>query len=225
MAKILLVEDNAQLAEQVKAWLQYEEHIVEVATEGDDALDRLRHYHYDLIILDWMLPGMEGIEVCRRLRERGFKIPVLMLTGRSALTDTTAGLDGGADDYMTKPVVPAELSARIRALLRRAAPTESAALELGDLYIDPTKLSVRKSGMEISLQPKELRLLELFMHHPNELLATNFIIEHIWPGDCEASPNLVKSYINKLRAKFETCQRPLAIKSVYGKGYILEQID
>jgi two-component system response regulator MprA len=220
MAKILLVEDDETLAQQLKAWLEYERYIVEVASAGDEALDRLKHYHFDLVILDWTLPGMEGIEVCRRLRERGQKLPVLMLSGRDTLADRTSGLDGGADDYVTKPVSPKELSARIRALMRRQLEAAEAPLEIGDLYLSASSLTVRKGGADIALQPKEMQLLELFMRHPNQILATEFIIEKVWSTDSQANANLVKSYVNKLRSKFEHCEKPLNIKAVYGQGYI-----
>ena len=222
MAKILLVEDDSKLARQVKTWLEYERHVVEIASEGDDALDRLRHYHFDLIILDWMLPGLEGIEVCKRLRERGDNTPVLMLSGKDAAADKISGLDGGADDYVAKPVHPKELGSRIRALLRRVPSNREEPLHLGELYLDPLSLTVRKCGVEISLQPKEISLLELFMRHPNELLNSEFIVENVWMGEPEASPKWVKVYVNKLRSKLDQVGEPLSIRTVYGMGYVFE---
>lgn len=222
MAKILLVEDDAKLAQQVKIWLEYEHHVVEVASAGDEALTRLRHYQFDLVVLDWLLPGMEGIEVCRRIRDRRMQIPVIMLTAKGSVSEKASGLNVGADDYITKPVAPKELSARIRALLRRAPAQDAQPIEVGDLSLHAPSLSVSKAGTQIALQPKELRLLELFMRHPNQLLSTELIIEKLWPGDGQASANSVKAYVNKLRSKFENCGKSVSIKAVYGQGYIFQ---
>jgi DNA-binding response OmpR family regulator len=174
MAKILVVEDDADLAGRLQTWLEAERHMAEVAHDGISALEHLEAYSYDIIVLDWELPGIPGIEVCKRFRDKGGLTPVIMLTGHDTLADKEKGFDSGADDYLTKPFAVKELSARIRALMRRPQIANDAVLQAGDVQLDPATHKVFKDGAEIELLPKEFALLEFFLRHQQQLLARKY---------------------------------------------------
>lgn len=223
MAKILIVEDDPELSGVLQDWLVSEHHVVDTVDDGTEADQLLRHYAFDLVVLDWDLPGMLGVEVCRQFRSRGGSTPILMLTGKGEIKDKTTGLDAGADDYLTKPFHPDELSARVRALLRRPAPvTATNELKAGDLVLEPGTYRVMRAGKDIRLLPKEFALLEFLMRHPNVVFSAEALIDRVWSSDSDASPDTVRTNIKRLRQKIDTeGQRPM-IATVHGVGYKLE---
>ena len=218
MGKLLLVEDELDLANQIKDWLQREHHHVEVADNGQTAADLLRFSLFDLIILDWQLPGLTGLELCKQFRGRGGKTPVLMLTARAGIDDRERGLDSGADDYLCKPFHLKELSARVRALIRRAAGATNNILQAGDLQLDPLARRVSKDNLEIHLEPKEFALLEFLMRNPNVVFNADALVTRVWESDSEISPDSVRTYIKVLRKKLD--QKDL-ITTLHGLGYRL----
>lgn len=222
MAKILIVEDEIDLAAPVRDSLAREHHLVEIVDRGPEALEHLRLYKYDLIILDWMLPGMSGLDICQAFRATGGTTPVLMLTARAEVDDKELGLDSGADDYLTKPFHLKELLARVRALLRRPQPVTSRVLAAGDLSLDPAARRVTKAGKEIHLLPKEFSLLEFLMRHPNQVFSAEALIERIWESDTMAMPDTIRTHIKTLRRKVDSEGRPSLIATVHGVGYKLE---
>src|SRR6185369_1703835 len=177
MAKILVVEDDRELSEKLKQWLNWERHVVDVANSGDDGWYMLQQYEYEIVILDWNLPGLTGYEVLKKYRANGGNAPVLMLTGMDQIEDKEQGFDAGADDYVTKPFNTRELSARIRALLRRPSDVYPQALTVGNLSLDSRAIKVTKEGKEIQLQPKEFALLEHLMRHPNKVFSSKSLLE------------------------------------------------
>lgn len=219
MAKILLVEDEQDLAGPVSNWLERERHTVEVVGDGTEAAGRLRVYEFDLIILDWMLPGKPGVEVCREYRSRGGVAPILMLTAKSTIDDKETGLDAGADDYLTKPFHLKELSARVRALLRRPKAERPTVLEIGDIVLDPVSATVQKESKEIHLLPKEFALLEFLMRHPNQVFSADAILDRVWDSDSSALSDTVRTTIKTLRRKIDTKGKPSLISNVRGLGY------
>ena len=222
MAKILLVEDDEGLARRLKVLLSHERHSVDVLDNGEDALQQLGVTTYDAIILDWKLPGLSGIDVCKEFRERGGVTPVMILTGKSAISEKTAGLDSGADDYVTKPVNTAELYARIRALLRRNVGFASKMLKAGDLTLEPDSHIVTRSGVEIELSPKEFQLLEFFMRHPNTVFSADALLDRVWRTDSEQSSHTVRTHMQRLRGKIDLQGQPSVIQTVAGVGYKLK---
>jgi two-component system, OmpR family, response regulator len=195
----------------------------DVAIKGEDALWMAEATDYDAIVLDVMLPGIDGFEVCRRLRTEGVWAPILMLTARDSVRDRVAGLDGGADDYLTKPFSYAELLARLRALVRRGPVERPTELVVGDLRLDPATRVVRRGEAEISLSTKEFALLETFMRRPGQVLSRFELLEHAWDYDYENRSNVVDSYVRFLRQKID---RPFGVKSietVRGAGYRLRE--
>jgi DNA-binding response OmpR family regulator len=168
------------------------------------------------------MPGMSGVEVCRQYRNSGGRALVLMLTGRDHVADKTQGLDAGADDYLTKPFHPDELSARLRALLRRAGSVGSTQLQAGDVVVHPASFKVLKNGKEIQLLPKEFALLEFLMRHQNEVFSSEALLERVWPSESEASPETVRVHITRLRSKIDEPGQPSMIKTVHRVGYKLE---
>jgi two-component system, OmpR family, response regulator len=194
---------------------------VDVAFTGEDALARAQATEYDAIVLDLMLPGIDGLEVCRRLRADGVWSPVLMLTARDALEDRIGGLDAGADDYVTKPFAFAELLARLRALARRAAPERPAVIAVGDLVLDPATHGVRRGEAEIDLSPKEFALLETFMRRPNRVLSRFDLLEHAWDYDYDNRSNVVDVYVRYLREKIDRPFGRASLETVRGAGYRL----
>jgi two-component system, OmpR family, response regulator len=221
--RILVVEDDVKMAGLLHRGLVEEGHAADVARHGDDALWMARAVEYDAIVLDLLLPGIDGFEVCRRLREGGVWTPVLMLTARDSVEDRVAGLDAGADDYLQKPFSFAELSARLRALVRRGSPERPTVLEVDDLSLDPATRQVWRNGTEIKLSTKEFALLETFMRRPGDVLSRDVLLEHAWDYAYEQRSNVVDVYVRYLREKID---RPFArdtIETVRGMGYRLRK--
>jgi DNA-binding response OmpR family regulator len=217
--RLLVVEDERKLARLLQGLLQDENHTVDLAFDGEEALEFVRGGEYDLVILDVMLPGIDGLEVCRRLRDRRVRTPILMLTARNSVEDRVDGLDAGADDYLTKPFAFAELLARIRALSRREV-TESIGnrLTVGDLSLDLKTREVRRGDRRIELTPKEFSLLEYLMRHPNQVLSSQQIADHVWSYDFDGLTNRVAVYISYLRRKLDGDGGD-PIQTVHGIGY------
>jgi two-component system response regulator MprA len=222
--RILVVEDEARIASLISRGLRLEGYQVEVAPNGETALDKAFNNPPNLIILDVMLPDLDGLEVCRQLRVAGIDEPVLMLTAKDAIPDRVAGLDAGADDYLVKPFALDELLARIRALLRRAAPSPAnAPLQFADLVLDPVTRQVRRGEREIEFTAKEYDVLELFMRHPRQVLTRDIIYDRIWGYDFGGESNIIEVYIRYLRAKLEEADEPRLIHTVRGVGYVLRE--
>jgi|SRR5438309_825638 len=220
--RLLLVEDERRLAHLIRGLLEDENHAVDVAYDGEEALEFARAGSYDVIILDVMLPVLDGIEVSRRLRARHDRTPVLMLTARTEVDDRVAGLDAGADDYLTKPFAFAELLARIRALSRRDVPaTVGNTLFAGELSLNLKSREVRVGEREVKLTPKEFSLLEYLMRHPNQVLSGQQIADHVWSYDFDGLTNRVAVYISYLRRKLEEAGGADLIQTVHGIGYRL----
>jgi two-component system, OmpR family, response regulator len=221
--RVLVVEDEVKMAGLIRRGLRAEGFAVDVAAQGEDALWRAAATVYDAIILDVMLPGIDGFEVCRRLRAEGVWAPVLMLTARDAVRDRVAGLDRGADDYLTKPFAYVELLARLRALVRRGPVERPTELRVGDLRLDPARKRVRRGETEIDLSARELAVLETFMRHPGEVLSRFQILEHVWDYDYENRSNIVDSYVRFLRRKIDQPFGVRSIETVRGSGYRLRE--
>jgi two-component system, OmpR family, response regulator len=221
--RILIVEDEVKLAALLRRGLAEETHAADVAASGEDALWMAQATEYDAIVLDLMLPGLDGLEVCRRLRAQGVWSPVLMLTARDALEDRIGGLDAGADDYLTKPFAFAELLARLRALARRGAPERPTVIAVGDLALDPATHRVRRGDTEIPLSPKELALLETFMRRPGRVLSRFELLEHAWDYDYEHRSNVIDVYVRYLREKIDRPFGRESIETVRGAGYRLRE--
>jgi two-component system OmpR family response regulator len=221
--RVLVVEDEVKMAGLLKRALEEEGYAVDVAARGEDALWLGTENPYDAIVLDLMLPDLDGFEVSRKLREAGRWSPVLMLTARDAVADRVAGLDAGADDYLTKPFSFAELLARLRALMRRGAGERPSVLRVGDLELDPARRTVSRDGTSIDLTAREFALLEYLMRHPGEVLTRTQLIEHVWDFAYEGDSNVVDVYIRYLRNKVDRPFGNVSIRTVRGAGYRLEQ--
>jgi two-component system OmpR family response regulator len=219
--RILIVEDELKMASLLRRGLVEEGLAADVARTGDDALWMAGSVEYDAIVLDVMLPGMDGFEVCNRLRERGVWAPVLILTARDAVEDRVAGLDAGADDYLAKPFSFAELLARLRALARRPALERPAVLESGDLRLDPATRHVWRGEEPIHLSPKEFALLETLMRRPGQVWSRFQLLEHCWDYAYENRSNVVDVYIRYLREKIDRPFGRRSIETVRGAGYRL----
>ena len=222
MPKILIVEDDLELAGKLRDWLTFEKHTVDHVANGRDAIELLRVTGFDLLVLDWEMPEMSGVQVCSKFRELGGSTPILMLTGRSSIDAKEAGLDAGADDYMTKPFEVRELSARIRALLRRPRAVLGASIEVGQLTLETVSREVRYHGREIALQPKEFALLEFLMRHPGEPFNADTLLQRVWTSDSESSNEVVYTCLTKLRKKLGAVGHVSPIKTVHGVGYKIE---
>lgn len=222
MAKILIVEDDVQLAEIIGRWLTNEHNTVELVADGEDALSHLKLYAYELIILDWQLPGMEGIEILNRYRAAGGKTPILMLTGKRTIEDKMQGLDSGADDYLTKPFHGKELTARVRALLRRPVDLLDSVLKVGDIELDPQACKVRRAGAELQLLPKEFALMQFFMRHPGQYFSAARLMSEVWPSDSESGTDALTTCIKRLRKKLDPEGAESVIHNVHGMGYGLK---
>lgn len=220
--RILIIEDDEAILRVLRRALAYEGYRVDTAVDGESGLSLARDYHPDLVILDWMLPGMDGLEVCQRLRAGG-SVPVLMLTAKDTLQDRVQGLDAGADDYMVKPFELDELLARIRALLRRTQPERVPLLTFADLSLDTSTRQASRHNRVISLTAKEYDLLELFMRHPRQVLTREMIFDRVWGYDFGGESNVLDVYIRYLRQKLEVDDEIRLIHTVRGVGYVLRE--
>jgi two-component system, OmpR family, response regulator len=219
--RVLVVEDEVKMGSLLRRGLQEDGHAADVARSADDALWMAAAVDYDAIVLDVMLPGRDGFEVCRELRERGVWAPVLMLTARTAVEDRISGLDAGADDYLPKPFAFGELLARLRALVRRGAPERPPVLEAGGLRLDPSTHQVWRGVTEIELSTKEFALLETFMRRPGQVLSRYQLLEHAWDIGYENKSNLVDVYVRYLREKVDRPFGVASLETVRGAGYRL----
>jgi two-component system OmpR family response regulator len=219
--RVLIVEDERKLAGLLRRGLTRDGIAADVAGTGEDALPRAEATEYDAIVLDLMLPGIDGLEVCERLRSAGVWSPILILTARDAVRDRVAGLDRGADDYLTKPFSYAELLARLRALARRGRPERPTVLEVGDLRLDPATRQAGRGETEIELSPKEFAVLETFMRRPGEVLSRFELLEHAWDYEYENRSNVVDAYVRLLRQKIDRPFGVDSIQTVRGAGYRL----
>ena len=219
--RILVVEDETKMASLLKRGLEEEGYAVDVAANGTDGLWAGTENPYDAIVLDVMLPGIDGFEVCRQLRAKGRWAPVLMLTARDDVRDRVEGLDAGADDYLVKPFSVSELLARVRALVRRGAGERPAELSVGDLRLDPATRRVHRGSVEVDLTPKEFALLELFMRHPGEVLSRTRILEHVLDFAFGGDSNVVDVYVRYLREKVDRPFGRSSLETVRGSGYRL----
>jgi two-component system response regulator MprA len=221
---ILVVDDERAVRESLRRALELEGYRVELAEDGEQALRRLeREPAPDLVVLDILMPGIDGLEVCRRVRAGGNPVPVLMLTARAEVDSRVAGLDAGADDYLPKPFALAELLARLRALLRRAGNGATDTLRFADLELDPGTREVRRGDMPIELTRTEFSLLELFLRNPRQVLTRSIIFERVWGYDFGPSSNSLDVYIGYLRRKTEAGGKPRLIHTVRGVGYALRE--
>jgi two-component system response regulator MprA len=214
-----LVEDEPALARLVENVLDEEGYRVSVASDGAAALTEAELHNPDLVLLDLSLPRLDGLEVCRRLRRQGRRMPVIVLTARDSVPDRVSGLDAGADDYLVKPFAFDELLARMRAHLRRQR--EPGQLRVADLALDPRSRSVRRNGEEVELSDREFRLLEMLMRHPGQVLTRGKLLEHVWGYDAEPSSNVVDIYIHYLRRKIDHGREQSLIRTVRSVGYVL----
>jgi DNA-binding response OmpR family regulator len=224
MAKILIVEDEADLAELVKNWLVKDHHLVEIADDGLEALIRMETNNYDVVILDIMLPSVNGMEICKRYRKSGGSAGIIMVTAKGHVDDKETGLDSGADDYMTKPFQLKELAARVRAVLRRNHGQAQDVMRFRDLEIDVNEFKVMKGGHEVHLLPKEFRLLEFFLRHPHQVFSAEDILSSVWESDTEALLDTVRGHVTRVRKKLDTAGTPSIIATVYGVGYKLGEM-
>jgi two-component system response regulator MprA len=221
--KILIIEDDEGILRFLKRGLAFESYQVETSLDGQDGLAKVREWHPDLIVLDWMLPGMDGLEVCRRIRASG-PVPILMLTAKDMIQDRVQGLDAGADDYMVKPFELDELMARIRALLRRTQPDRVPVLTFADLTLDTSSRQALRNDREIQLTAKEYDLLELFMRHPRQVLTREMIFDRVWGYDFGGESNVLDVYIRYLRQKLVVNDEQQLIHTVRGVGYVLREM-
>lgn len=219
---ILVVDDDPEITGLIKRALVYEGYTVDTAGDGSEALSKALDREPDLVILDIMMPGIDGIEVSKRLRQAG-DVPILMLTAKGTVADRVTGLDAGADDYLVKPFSIDELNARVRALLRRAKPSEGKILRFSDLSLDTGTREVKRGPEAIELTAQEFDLLLLFMNHPRQVLKRHFIYEKIWGYDFSGDSNVIEVYIRYLRSKLEANNRPRLLHTVRGVGYVLRE--
>jgi DNA-binding response OmpR family regulator len=220
MAKILIVEDDKAAAEMVMHWLESERHNIDVAHNGEDGLEHLLMREYDVVLLDWDLPKMSGFDILREFRAKGHTTPVIMLTGKSNIQDKEEGLDGGADDYLTKPYSLKELSARIRAQLRRSSGLPSNQLQAKDIVLVPEQMRLTFNGKDVPLLPKEFSLLEFFMRNPDRVFTAEAVMIRVWSTEAEASTDAFRSTLKRLRQKLEAAGvEGTVIETVHGAGY------
>jgi two-component system response regulator MprA len=222
-AHILLVDDDRHITEVLRRALAYEGYTVDVAPRGDEALQKAIEHPPDLVVLDLMLPGVDGLEVCRRLRASGNQVPILMLTAKDSIPDRVAGLDTGADDYLVKPMELEELLARVRALLRRRNPEQTEVLRFADLELDTGTRIAHRGSREITLSTTEYELLALFLRRPRQVLTRDIIMDRVWGYDFGGESNVLEVYIGYLRAKLEAGSESRLLHTVRGAGYVLRE--
>jgi two-component system copper resistance phosphate regulon response regulator CusR len=219
--RILLVEDEVKVARFIERGLSAERYAVDVAADGKNGLELATTYQYDLILLDLMLPGLDGTELLKRVRRENAQVPVLVLTARDALGDKIAHFEAGADDYLTKPFAFAELLVRVKALLRRGPVNRSSSIRLGDLELDRLCQQVKRAGRRIDLTNKEYALLEYLMVNAGRVLSRNMIIEHVWDQSFDGITNIVDVYVRHLRTKVDSGHEVKLIRTVRGVGYTI----
>jgi two-component system, OmpR family, response regulator MprA len=220
--RILIIEDDMAILKVLQRGLAYEGYTVDVATDGRTGLNLAHDHHPDLVILDWMLPGLDGLEVCRRLRLQG-GLPILMLTAKDTIQDRVQGLDAGADDYIVKPFNLDELTARIRALFRRTQTERNQVYQFADLTMDSDSHQVTRGKRLVPLTAKEYELLELFLRHPRQVLTREVIFDRVWGYDFGGESNVLEVYIRYLRQKLEAENEPRLIHTVRSVGYVLRE--
>ncbi len=222
--QILVVEDGEKLANSLRRGLLEERYSVDLARDGEEALYKFDINEHDLVILDLMIPKVDGVAVCRKIRETNSCLPILMLTAKDAIEDKINGLDAGADDYLTKPFSFSELSARIRALLRRGRKADPTILVFADLSLDPATKTAKRKNKIITLTSKEYALLEYFMRYPNKVLSKTELLEHVWDYNYDGLSNMVETYVKYLRKKIRVdAQSYELIHTMRGSGYILKK--
>jgi len=221
MAKILIVEDDKELARLIVDWLTSQKYVSEAVHRGNEGLERLKFYKYDAVVLDWDLPEISGPEICRQYRDEGGQAPILMLTGKQELEEKEIGLDSGADDYLTKPFQMRELSARLRALLRRGVEVDRSLLTAGALALNPTTRQVTLNDKTLAMQPKEFALLEFLLRHPNQPFSAEAIMDRVWPSESDASPDTVRLHIMRLRKMIDEPEKQSIIRTLHRVGYML----
>lgn len=222
-AHILVVDDDPRITDLLRRVLAYEGYTVAMAATGTEALNRTLERPPDLIVLDIMLPGLNGLEVAKRLRAAGDNVPILMLTARDAIADRVKGLEIGADDYLVKPFAPEELVARVKALLRRSREERQEVLRYADVELDMGTRLAHRGAREIELSPTEFELLALLMRRPRQVLTRDIILDRVWGFDFEGSSNVLEVYIGYLRAKLEAADEPRLIHTVRGVGYVFKE--
>lgn len=219
MAKVLVVEDDPAMAAALSEWLEAEGHRAEIAYNGIDGLESLKYKGFDLAIVDWQMPGMDGIELCTSYRAGGGRVPILMLTQKSNVQEKTTGLDSGADDYLPKPFDLRELAARVRALLRRSTNLFDARKKTGQLILEYGECSVVVRGKKIKLLPKEFDLLEFLMRHPKTFFTPDKLLDFVWKSDSDAGHEAIRTCISRLRGKIDEPDQPSVIETSKGWGY------
>jgi heavy metal response regulator len=217
--RILIIEDEKRMANFIQRGLKEQHYIVDVANSGDEGLFLAETSPYDLVVLDIMLPGVDGFYICKKLRESKNNVPILMLTARDDVRDRIYGLDSGADDYLTKPFAFGEFLARVRVLLRRQHSDNTTLLKVADLELDQIRHTVKRDGKSIELTPTEYSLLEYLMLHAGQIVTRTMISEHVWNQDFDSFTNVINVYINYLRKKVDTGFSPKLIHSIRGVGY------
>lgn len=217
--RVLLVEDEHRLSNVIKKGLEEDGFAVDAAYDGEEGLYLTQSEDYDLVILDVMLPKMDGIEMCKQLRQKSIKTPVLMLTAKSQVEDKVAGLDSGADDYLTKPFAFLELRSRIQALLRRSHREASPIIKLADLELDPIRHKITRGNKPVELTPKEFAVLEFLLRHKNEVVTRTMVTEHVWDYNFEGMSNVVDVFMAAIRRKIDKGAAVKLIHTVHGVGY------
>lgn len=224
MAKILLVEDDVDLGDRIVQWLKHEHHTVELIADGMQASDYLAQLKYDLVVLDWGLPNRNGVDVLREFRSAGGVTPVLLLTGKGKIAEKEEGLDAGADDYLTKPFDIKELSARIRALLRRVPQFTTNSIVVGPVELNVGGHTISVSGKEIQFAPREFAMLEFFMKHAGQVVSTETLLERVWSSESTASSETIYTCVRAVRKKLKEAGADNFIRTVHGIGYKVENV-
>lgn len=222
MAKILLVEDDLELSDRMEDWFSLENHTLEVVHNGEDALQMLSSFEFDVVVMDWGLPGMAGVDVVKAYRKNGGAAPIIFLTGRGEIINREEGLDAGADDYLVKPFDVRELSARIRSLLRRPKGLLPTELAMQGLSLELETRTVKVGSQTVHLMPKQCALLEFLMRHPNRPFGAKSLLDAVWPSESEASEDTVRTCMKTLRRQLAAVGKEEFIKTVLGSGYLIE---